>query len=161
VVYDDSPRLPFVAARAERAARERDRDNARVVYAPTAWDSDSGSSGSGLVFQSDIARQRGLQKVAAALSAVSGAPDNVISMVDQYESACSGEGTALYDCDRALAQMKQVTSQIDRLLTQAEDDARQAGIEPGVVRDMRTRYDVDESDWSRAQQRVREAGRRH
>ncbi len=47
------------------------------------------------------------------------------------------------------------------MLTQAEDVARQAGIEPGMVRDMRTRYGVDESEWYGARRRVEEAGRRH
>jgi hypothetical protein len=170
VVYDDSPRLPFATARAsrERSGRERDRENARVVYSPTGGDGDSGGNGSGLVFQSDIARQRGLQKVSGALATVSGAPAVVEAMAEEVAAQCragAAEGTPLYDtapasssdCDRALVRLRQAVGQIDRVLSQAEDDARVAGLEPGTVRDLRTRYDVDEGDWYRATERVREA----
>lgn len=149
--YDDSPRLPMTltARGAGRTGRPASPPPA-VRVEPLFYSDDR-----------DAEREARERRVGMRLSQVAGGPDVLDTMIDDYHSRCPIAGAPLNDaplpdCDGMARQISRAASMVNKVIDEAEDEARRAQVQPGTVRDLRTRLGVDEGDWARVNARVRE-----
>lgn len=152
VEYDDSPRLPMTLT-ARRRPPERTRLG--VPFGSVVFDRED---------QTDRELVARVKVVGARLSQVAGGPEVLEAMMDEYGRQCadSPQGTPLYgapvattDCDAMVAEMGRLVRVVNSAVDQAEDDARRARLQPGLVRDLRSTLGLDEGDWSRATERLK------
>jgi hypothetical protein len=148
--YDDSPRLPMTLIARATGRRPTAAPAARVP-APVYYDQDD----------PDRERQQQLRRLGYRLSQVAGGPEAVGAMIDEYRSQCPVVGAPmndapLPDCEGMARQISRVATAVNRVLEEAEEEARRGQVQPGTVRDLRSQLGVDEGDWDRVNARVRE-----
>jgi S1-C subfamily serine protease len=120
--------------------------------------------------QGDRQRAQGEQRYESMLKWATREADQLDSYWDRYSKSCftnvrrSGDrawfavyesngvtvaGISEYDCQNFLARVTGYADQIRETMTKEGDTARQAGVYPGVLRDLRRRYRLDWSGWDR------------
>jgi Trypsin-like peptidase domain len=118
----------------------------------------------------DRQREQGAQRYEAMLKWATREADQIDDYWDRYAKSCitnarrSGDrawfavyessgvtvsGVSGYDCEQFLSTVTGHASQIKQTMTTEGDTARQAGVYPGVLRDLRRRYRLDWSGWDR------------
>jgi V8-like Glu-specific endopeptidase len=118
----------------------------------------------------DRQRRQGEQRYEAMLKWATREADQIDSYWNRYAKSCisharrSGDrdwfaiydtngvtvsGVSEYDCQQFLSSVTGHANQIRQTMTTEGDTARQAGVYPGVLRDMRRRYRLDWSGWER------------
>jgi hypothetical protein len=107
------------------------------------------------VSEADLARQAGLQRLGQEFAALRGNAASLVNMVARYEgAACAGrvdEG-----CERLLAQIGAIALAVGAAIERTEEIARTSWLDPGVVRDMRTRAGLDDAVWDEIERATRE-----
>jgi S1-C subfamily serine protease len=118
----------------------------------------------------DVQRKQGEQRYESMLKWATREADQLDSYWNRYSKSCvtnvrrSGDrawfavyetngvtlvGISEYDCQNFLARVNSYAEQIKETMTKEGDTARQAGVYPGVLRDLRRRYRLDWSGWDR------------
>lgn len=156
-IYDDTPRLPMMAATRPPSRRSAPYGTVSTEQEPPRFEVFQP-----LRFEADRARETGTRRVAARFAQVSGAVEALDAMMDEYSSQCPVRGTPLSEaatlppCDRMLSYIGRVAAAVKQALDEAEDDARRSQVQPGIVRDLRARHGVDDGDWARVSDRLRQ-----
>ena len=118
----------------------------------------------------DVQRKQGEQRYESMLKWATREADQLDGYWNRYSKSCissarrSGDrawfavyetngvtvvGISEYDCQNFLARVNSYADQIKETMTKEGDTARQAGVYPGVLRDLRRRYRLDWSGWDR------------
>jgi S1-C subfamily serine protease len=118
----------------------------------------------------DRQRQQGEQRYESMLKWATREADQLDGYWNRYSKSCitnvrrSGDrawfavyetngvtvaGISEYDCENFLARVTSYADEIKETMTKEGDTARQAGVYPGVLRDLRRRYRLDWSGWER------------
>jgi S1-C subfamily serine protease len=118
----------------------------------------------------DIQRKEGEQRYESMLKWATREADQLDDYWNRYSKSCvsnarrSGDrawfavfetngvtvvGISEYDCQNFLGRVSSYAGQIRETMTKEGDTARQAGVYPGVLRDLRRRYRLDWSGWDR------------
>jgi S1-C subfamily serine protease len=118
----------------------------------------------------DRQRQQGEHRYESMLKWATREADQIDNYWDRYAKSCisnarrSGDrawfavfetsgvtvsGISEYDCQQFLSTVTGHANQIRQTMTTEGDTARQAGVYPGVLRDLRRRYRLDWSGWDR------------
>jgi S1-C subfamily serine protease len=118
----------------------------------------------------DRQREQGEQRYEAMLKWATREADQIDNYWDRYAKSCitnarrSGDrawfavyessgvtvsGVSGYDCEQFLSTVTGHANQIKQTMSTEGDTARQAGVYPGVLRDLRRRYRLDWSGWDR------------
>ena len=155
-VYEDAPRRSSGASPNEAV--------------PAAADSGSSSSEGGAATSeggtgtSEVDRQRdeGAKRLEQRLSQISDQASQLLGTIGEWQASCRTGGTPLYDqpaadCDGMIRQVGRLAIAVGKGLEQAEDEARQAGVLPGTVRQLRADYGLDSSKWDELSSKVRQA----
>jgi hypothetical protein len=66
-----------------------------------------------------------------------------------YDATVRLDGTAIHDCQDWLDRVRSLALQIKREADEAAEEARQAGVYPGVMRDLRRQYRMQWRGWDR------------
>jgi len=118
----------------------------------------------------DGLREQGNQEFEAAVRELAGRAREVDSLWNRYQAGCFRVGSyqaphgrnwfrvwgapvdinddSLGECRALLAEVYRMAEEIKRDMEQAEEQARRAGVYPGVRRDIRRKYGMDWSGWS-------------
>ena len=118
----------------------------------------------------DVQRKQGEQRYESMLKWATREADQLDNYWNRYSKSCianvrrSGDrawfavyetngvtvvGISEYDCQSFLARVSNNADQIRETMAREGDTARQAGVYPGVLRDLRRRYRLDWSGWDR------------
>jgi hypothetical protein len=101
------------------------------------------------------AKQAGRQQLAQEFSALAGNARRLIRLVGIYEGArCHGRPDD--DCAAVLAEINRVAVQVGAGMDRTEEIARKSWLDPGVVREMRAQYGLDDSIWDEIERETRE-----
>jgi len=120
----------------------------------------------------DLSRERGALQFEAIVRGTAQQADTIDRYWRQYEAACATAPArhvpdgrdwfgiwaspasaknrdAAPRCQAALVDLTKAASQVRTVMKAAEEEARRAGVSPGVVRDIRRKYALDWSNWDR------------
>lgn len=76
--------------------------------------------------------------------------------IDQYRASCPRNALEVPDCTRHLERVGRVALELVRVLENADETARTAGLPPGVIRDLRDEYGLNDGACERLMARARE-----
>jgi hypothetical protein len=100
------------------------------------------------VSEVDVTRQRGRQKLEAAMAQVAQTGRELVRTAQYYQRLCSGEVPATPSlCAQLADRMGRLAVAAGAGLDDAEDAARTSWLPPGEVREIRKRYGLDEAAW--------------
>ncbi len=106
----------------------------------------------------DRLRQQGRERLAQALARISQQAGTLVTIVEQYSSACSqayADEAVRSRCDQMVTAVGQLAVAVGKGLEQAEEDARRSWVEPGVVRELREQHGLDDRFWDDLSAKVR------
>lgn len=148
------PRLPLATAPAESPSPEMPPTPEEPADPPTPAASDSPSSIRSTPSpkpersEMDVKREQAERRFEQALARLGSEASRLSANVRRFESICLGGRGEPASCERGLREISASAESLSRGVQEAEEDARHAWVTPGVVRDQRHRYGLDEATLS-------------
>jgi hypothetical protein len=120
---------------------------------PTALQ-EGGGAGVPSLSEPDQARQRGLRQLEVEFRALAGNASQLIAVVGRYERSCNNVQSAA--CEAQLTQIGHLAIAVGAAIERTEDIARTSWLDPGVVRDLRVKYGLEDGVWDDIERLTRE-----
>jgi hypothetical protein len=102
----------------------------------------------------DQARERGLRQLGAEFNALAGNANRLIALVQRYQASCNSVPTPA--CEGQLEQIGRLAIAVGAAIERTEDIARTSWLDPGVVRELRVKYGMDDAVWDDIERFTRE-----
>jgi len=95
----------------------------------------------------DIERDAGERRLEQTLAKLAAEMTRLSTNAREFESVCLSSRGDPSSCERLFSDISSSEEALGRGLDKAEEDARRSWVSPGVVRDLRRRYGLEESTW--------------
>lgn len=108
----------------------------------------------------EVKREQAEKRFDVALTRLEGEARRLTLNADQFESLCVGGRGEPGSCQRLLSQISDGALSLNRSVQEAEEEARQAWVTPGTLRDLRQKRGLDEGSVRDQTGRVERLGAR-
>ena len=109
----------------------------------------------------EIRREACLKRLDQVFADLEGDARLLLDDIVEFRGSCFDATVSAASCERLHTRILGTKLKLEEGLEAAEDDARHSGVEPGIVRDLRRRYHIEEEKSDELREMVARADKQY